>query len=257
MTSPMREFTHVPNFTGYMAVAANLVQNILGKKLKILDIPAGNGLVSEFLRTQGHDVTSADINSEHPNYVNVNMEQPFPFENAVFDVVICLEGIEHVVEPHSLIKEICRVLKPGGGGILSMPNIQSLYSRLEFLFTGTFYQFDPKFSRHPRGKLLDRGHISPVSLPQLHYMFAEHDVRLIEATGDKIKRKVLLPLYGVLWAINMIAAKSRLRDLKPAADNNGEARDLHGLYRFMLKSHPMMSRSLVTCWEKSQPFQKD
>lgn len=251
MASQTRDFTHVPNFTDYMAIAVELVLRVPGKGLRVLDMPAGNGLVSDFLRKQGHEVTSADINSERPDYAYVNMERPLPFEDASFDVVVCLEGVEHVIEPHALIGEMCRVVRPGGHVVVSMPNVQALYSRLEFLFTGTLFQFDPRFARHPRGRLIDRGHISPVSLAQLHYLFAEHGASLVDATGDRIKRKVLLPLYGVLWAFNILAARMRTRKLPRTGDPTGETRDLHGLYRFMTKARPMMSRSLVTCWRKA------
>ena len=251
MASLSRDFSHVPNFTDYMAIAVELALRIPGERLRILDMPAGNGMVSDFLRKQGHDVTSADINSERPDYAYVNMEQPLPFEDAAFDVVVCLEGVEHVIEPNSFISEMCRVVKPGGHIIVSMPNVQALYSRLEFLFTGTMFQFDPRFSRHPRGRLVDRGHISPLSLAQLHYLFAEHGASLVEATGDKIKRKALLPIYGVLWAFNILAAKLRTRKLPRVTDTTGENRELHGLYRFMTRARPMMSRSLVTCWKKA------
>ncbi len=250
MASQTRDFSHVANFTDYMAIAVRLVLDLPGERLRILDMPAGNGLVSAQLRERGHDVTSADINSERPDYVYVNMEQPLPFDDASFDVVVCLEGIEHVVEPHSLIREICRVVKPGGHIVVSTPNVQSLYSRLEFLLTGTSFQFDPRFSRHPRGRLVDRGHISPVSLARLHYLFAEHHARLVEATGDRIKRKVLLPVYGLLWGCNLLAARLRTRKLPRVVDPTGEDRDLHTLYRIMTKARPMMSRSLVACWQK-------
>ena len=47
------EFSHVPNFTDYMAVAVKTVNNFFKGDLinkKILDIPAGNGLVSSELK---------------------------------------------------------------------------------------------------------------------------------------------------------------------------------------------------------------
>lgn len=223
-----------------------MVLNVPGDRLSILDIPAGNGMVSDYLRKHGHVVTSADFNSERPDYAYVNMEEALPFQNASFDVVMCLEGIEHVIEPSSLISEMCRVVKPGGTIIVSMPNVQSLHSRLEFLFTGTLYQFDPRYTHHPRGQPIDRGHISPISLVQLHYLFEENNTSLIEATGDKIKRKILMPFYLFLWFINIFMTKIRMRDLSPTNDQN----HLNVLYKFMIKMRPMMSRTLVTRWNK-------
>ena len=67
MGTQWRQFSHVGNFTGYMEVVARHFTNH-GKKLKILDLPAGNGLLSAALRETGHVVTSADINRERPDF---------------------------------------------------------------------------------------------------------------------------------------------------------------------------------------------
>ncbi len=43
-----------------------------------------------------------------------NLEQGLPFRRETFDEVLCLNVIEHVGNPLSLLLEIARVLKPGG-----------------------------------------------------------------------------------------------------------------------------------------------
>jgi len=53
-----------------------------------------------------------------------------PFTDTSFDIVICTEVIEHVVEVRQLINEIHRVLKKEGKLILSTPNLVSLGNRL-------------------------------------------------------------------------------------------------------------------------------
>ena len=123
-----KKFSHVPNFTGYMKIALTLI-NRTSKHQKILDIPAGNGLLAEELREHGHKVVCADINKEKENFVFANMSETLPFSDNEFDTVICLEGIEHLINPTKLIKELCRVCKKDGRIIISTPNIQNLYSR--------------------------------------------------------------------------------------------------------------------------------
>ena len=45
----------------------------------------------------------------------------FPFENAAFDSILCNEVLEHVFNPDDFIKEIVRVLRPGGTLLLTVP----------------------------------------------------------------------------------------------------------------------------------------
>ena len=44
-----------------------------------------------------------------------------PVPNANFDVILCTEVLEHVPEPIRVVKEIARILKPGGRLILTAP----------------------------------------------------------------------------------------------------------------------------------------
>ena len=240
MQERSRRFTHVPNFTGYMAVVADFVLGAGRPGLEILDMPAGNGLLAEYLRQRGCKVVCGDINAERPDYVPVNMEKRLPFEDSSFDAVICLEGIEHVIDPCCLIREICRVLRPDGFVVLSTPNVQSLYSRLKFLFTGTFYQFEPAGHRRPGASLADRGHVSPLSLVQLDYLFGEFGLVPQKVTGDRIKKKILFPIYLALWSFNVLALWARKR--RSSRD------DVTRLYALLTDFRPMMSRSLITVW---------
>jgi SAM-dependent methyltransferase len=235
-------FFYAPNFTGYMKVVERIVRQTQREHLKILDIPAGNGMLAQKLRSLGHNVTCADLNTERKEYDFVNMEKTFPYPDGAFDTVICLEGMEHVIDAFYLVREICRVLAPGGFAVISLPNVQSFYSRLKFLFTGTFYQFEPEHNRHPRGTLMDRGHPSPVTLVQMAYLFGEFDFRPKLVTGDKIKKKILFPLYIILWAVNLLCARFRSRKIDDP--------EIKILYRFLTSSRCLMSRSMVSVWSK-------
>lgn len=48
---------------------------------------------------------------------------PFPYPDNAFDVITCLEVLEHLaIDPMAMLSEINRVLKPGGVFVLSTPN---------------------------------------------------------------------------------------------------------------------------------------
>lgn len=205
-------FSHVPYASDYMRIATRKVMdhfngNLQGKM--VLDIPAGNGWIGDELGKIGCKVISADINDERPDFTPVDMEKTLPFLDASFDAVICCEGIEHVFSPFHLFSELQRILRPSGILIVTTPNIQNLYSRIQYLCTGYLFQFDP-FDKTVlnSGQLFDKGHVSPVGLTQLIYWSEYFNLRINEPSGSRYKKRWLLPLllpvimFGKLWAWN-------------------------------------------------------
>ena len=241
-----RDFTHVGNFTGYMQVVLRLLETEKPGQ-KTLDIPAGNGLLAARLRERGHTVVCADINREKPDYVLADMNERLPFANAEFDAVVCLEGLEHTLDPASLIAELCRVTRPGGRIVLTVPNIHSLFSRVKFLCTGSFYQFSPWGSvPRARGERKDRGHISSFSYHQLRYLFDYNGARLVTVAGDRWKKKWLIPFLlpavglGWFWMQRELARQRQV----PVEQGRAMLRDL-------FSPPALFSRSLVLGFAKA------
>ena len=197
-------FSHRKTFTDYMAIVTDLFQD-QPSGLKILDMPAGSGRVSDTLRLQGHNVTSADINKERNEFIYTDMNKALPFDDNAFDAVICLEGIEHVIDPVLLIRELIRITSPGGTLVVTTPNIMNMYSRLQFLFTGTFFQFCPAtLPEVEPGRLADRGHITPMSYQRLRYLANYFGADVVGVRGDRYKRKILFPLYLAILALGRL-----------------------------------------------------
>lgn len=240
------KFSHVENLTLYMRKVLEIVkcENVGGdrSKITILDIPAGNGLLSEKLSQFGFQVTSVDINEEKPYFVKVNLEEKLPFPNESFDYTICLEGLEHVISPTQTIIEIIRVTKTGGSVIISLPNIQNIFSRLCFLFSGELYQFKAKNFRILKQEepLCDRLHISPLTYYQLLYLFKQHGCEIEVVEGDKYKRKSLIPIYGIIITINyLLSLLGRTNKL--------------AIYKFSFSKKLLLSRSLILKFTKITP----
>ncbi|MEO1388421.1 MAG: bifunctional 2-polyprenyl-6-hydroxyphenol methylase/3-demethylubiquinol 3-O-methyltransferase UbiG [Cyanobacteria bacterium J06634_6] len=97
------------------------------RSLRVLDVGCGGGFTCEFLARRGAKVTGIDQSmacikaaSNHAietgltiDYQQSQAEQ-LPFDDALFDVVICVDVLEHVESPSQTLAEISRVLKPGG-----------------------------------------------------------------------------------------------------------------------------------------------
>ncbi|GAA5445135.1 ubiquinone biosynthesis O-methyltransferase [Microbulbifer sp. NBRC 101763] len=95
---------------------------------KLLDVGCGGGILTEAMAQRGADVTGIDM-GEAPlnvaklhalesgvnvNYRRVAVEDLAEEIPASFDVVTCLEMLEHVPDPSSVIRACAKLVKPGG-----------------------------------------------------------------------------------------------------------------------------------------------
>ena len=94
----------------------------------VLDIGCGGGLLSEAMADKGGIVTGLDANEsaievarEHASqssvridYVHATAEQYAEEDNKKYDVITCMDLLEHVPDPASLLTACAKMLKPGG-----------------------------------------------------------------------------------------------------------------------------------------------
>lgn len=101
----------------------------------VLDIGCGRGFLLEHLARRGLSGLTGidvfdDVGSPHFAYVTGDVTQRLPLPDAGFACVIAGEIIEHVPNPDDFLREIRRVLRPGGTLILSTPNLVSWANRI-------------------------------------------------------------------------------------------------------------------------------
>ena len=125
----------------------------------ILDAPCGAGALCQALAKNGFEAWGADVDPEcgarpllHERFLIADFNRLLPCPDSRFDAVFCVEGIEHLEDRYAFLREVCRVLRPGGTLVLTTPNIVSLRSRMRFLGSGFFHK-DPRplneSGRHP------------------------------------------------------------------------------------------------------------
>jgi 2-polyprenyl-6-hydroxyphenyl methylase/3-demethylubiquinone-9 3-methyltransferase len=100
--------------------------HIAGKK--VLDVGCGGGILSESMAVRGADVTGIDL-GEKPlkvaklhlletgqkvDYRLIAVEDLAAAQPGQFDVVTCMEMLEHVPDPASIVRACAQLTKPGG-----------------------------------------------------------------------------------------------------------------------------------------------
>ncbi len=102
---------------------------------KILDVGFGNGAIVAAFARAGATVSGIEVN-EHLYKIGVELTKPygdkvslelydgehFPYPDQTFDYVYSTSVIEHVTYPIQVLREIHRVLKPGGRFYIAFPN---------------------------------------------------------------------------------------------------------------------------------------
>jgi 2-polyprenyl-6-hydroxyphenyl methylase/3-demethylubiquinone-9 3-methyltransferase len=103
---------------------------------RVLDVGCGGGLLSEGMAARGAQVTGIDM-GEAPlsvaklhlyesglevDYRQITAEQMAAEHPGTFDIVTCLEMLEHVPAPDSVIAACARMVKPGGLVVFSTIN---------------------------------------------------------------------------------------------------------------------------------------
>lgn len=142
--------------------------SLVHSNLRCLDLGCGQG--DFILRVKENfpdiEMQGADgkIYREGLGIKEVDFNKGLPFDDNYFNIVFSIEVIEHIENPRLFVREISRILKPGGKAFISTPNIESLRSLFSFVFRGYHASFGPK--DYP-------AHISPIAEYDLKHMVTE------------------------------------------------------------------------------------
>jgi len=104
---------------------------------RVLDVGCGGGILADAMARRGAEVTGIDLATKSlkvaqlhaletgtPNiqYREVSVEALADESPAAFDVVTCMEMLEHVPDPRSVVQACSRLVKPGGWVFFSTIN---------------------------------------------------------------------------------------------------------------------------------------
>lgn len=149
-------------------------------KGNLLDIGCGAGFFLDAAAEQGLSVYGVELSTEaasktrqrHKNIFNGPLENA-KYQDSFFDVVAIFDLIEHVLDPDITIKEIHRIVKPGGLIIFTTPDISSWHARIMGKY---WYQINPHqhlfyFSPHTMKKILEKNGFTVVEIKKNYKIF--------------------------------------------------------------------------------------
>jgi 2-polyprenyl-3-methyl-5-hydroxy-6-metoxy-1,4-benzoquinol methylase len=172
--------------------------------LKAVDLGSGPGAMADRLYQMGCDVIAADqsANGFVPQlpHLTVNFDQTdfaAKLGERAFGIVTAIEVIEHVESPIGFLRNVGRLLSPGGFAVVTTPNVDSLPARLKFLIAGKIRTMD----EHG-----EPTHISPIFFDLLQRQF-------LPLAGLRLRQHLLFPAGGfqlsrktVAWSMRVAAS---------------------------------------------------
>jgi 2-polyprenyl-3-methyl-5-hydroxy-6-metoxy-1,4-benzoquinol methylase len=121
----------------------------------VLDVGCGGGALWNHLRDRFDGYTGVDAvrYGEYPDeleFVQLDLDAGrVPLPDRVANVVTAVETIEHLENPRALLRELARLVRPGGWVVVTTPNQLSLLSLLTLLVKGRFSAFqDVQYPAH-------------------------------------------------------------------------------------------------------------
>lgn len=165
--------------------------------LRVLDVGCGGGILSEALAERGASVLGIDLAEsalqaaeEHRAGQAVEYRLESSRETAargeVFDVVTCMEMLEHVADPAAVLRDIHALLKPGGWAFFSTIN-RTLKARLGAVYAAEYllhlvpqgtHQYDWFIKPAELSRMAERAGLAPVAFCGMDYLPLRQSARL-------------------------------------------------------------------------------
>jgi SAM-dependent methyltransferase len=122
----------------------------LGRKKLLLDLGCGNRPFRRIYEKYTEDSVGMDVPYSLHDLGSIQVYASgtdLPFRSGSFDMVLCTEVMEHVAEPESFLREIDRVLMPGGHLVMTVPFLVPVHEAPYDFYRYTIFGLKHLFSK--------------------------------------------------------------------------------------------------------------
>jgi SAM-dependent methyltransferase len=193
---------------------------------QLLDCPAGEGALAQWLVEAGFDVRSCDLYSELFRLDGVEIKKgdlggTLPYEDASFDYITSLDGLEHIDSVPQAFREYRRLLRPRGHLLISVPNILNIEERLKWLLFGYTSHFKPLSQQSIAKIRADYGgrdeiavHANPIGYSELRYLLEKNGFAIQGVYRDRVKANQWLywPIVALIRLLGKLTPEARRKD---------------------------------------------
>lgn len=152
-----------PQFRRHQDLIDFMLEAKPGFGAKVLDVGCGTGQFAKLMKSSGfsdiHGVDWTDPAAVIPDvlssYKRIDLnDQVLEDEvDSKFDIIVCLDTLEHLERPAKVIRSMRRMLKDSGSIYVTVPNCANIFQRLSWLATGNSFRYRTE-------KPAEFGHIS-------------------------------------------------------------------------------------------------
>ncbi len=218
------------------------------EKMKVLDLPCGEGAFTKRLLQKKIEVIPSDIaniikiNEEVDNFVLSDMDKRLPFNKESFTEIVCIDGIEHIERPFDFIRECTRVLSPSGRVIISTPNISAVRSRWRYFLTGHHNKCKSPLNED---NVTPLHHKNMISFPEIRYILHTNGFEIEKVRTNRIK--AISYLYIIFYPFLNLA--TRMVYSKEESDRDQKTRN-NEIKRAMFSRFVYLGETLIICARK-------
>lgn len=163
----------------YFASVRKDILPLLPTKLsKVLDIGCGTGNSLKWVKdncacewiggVELNPEAAAEARNKLDDLYEGNIEHiDLPIKPSTLDLILCLDILEHLINPWGVVSRLQKLLKPGGAFVVSLPNIRNRNVIFPLLFKGRW--------DYAEAGILDKTH--------LRFFVRETAIKLVESAG--------------------------------------------------------------------------